>query len=493
VLVIDQGGYPFGAEGKRQLADTLIDIAKNNPELAFDIKPRYAAQERGRIIHAISDHLADYLDDMPGNMRFIETPGILEDIIKDYDAMVSTWSTAYLAALAFNIPMILIEGFDSVDVFDVRKQRIAAAYNHLRKTGCLFHYKALAGQKLDFRYASGSYRESEIYRPEREASPAIVSYLEYLKKNFVLTGLRHIASSSPTVGADSLHNEDVVYKSIHDDDYPLLRTYKYELNSFMQEAVFQNRCMGGALDFSGLERLYRAPETYPSDDIEVYAEILKAEFQSKLDNILNAYFRSAEGMAAAGSDKIIQDYYFDWLFASGQYDMLMKPGLRLLAPESRDYNMARYWLLKKRYLKAYRFLGSFIDLVKASDYEMQLAKSKRLSRTLKPFISGFHAYLFGAYLIFTKRYSVFESINELAVNRSGVLTLFRMKDMNSRGMYGLSRGAYLQHAEYLKQQTGRRANRTLKKRLKSLENIPVKILLRIEHKRTLNLIKRTSS
>jgi len=56
VLFVDQGAYPLGEVGKRQLAETLVNLAKNNPEMTFHIKACYLPQEDGDHMHNVADH-----------------------------------------------------------------------------------------------------------------------------------------------------------------------------------------------------------------------------------------------------------------------------------------------------------------------------------------------------------------------------------------------------------------------------------------------------
>ena len=91
--------------------------------------------------------------------------------------MICTWSTAYLDAVVYHIPLLLIEGFDSVDVFDVRTQRINDAYDVLKKTGVLYHFSEVRDKKLDFKYVDDEYIENDIYKYDEPAAPRVVDFM----------------------------------------------------------------------------------------------------------------------------------------------------------------------------------------------------------------------------------------------------------------------------------------------------------------------------
>jgi CDP-glycerol glycerophosphotransferase (TagB/SpsB family) len=476
VLVIDQGGYPFGAKGKKQLADTLVNIAKNNPDKLFHIKPRYTKDERGQTLHNVSEHLSDYLEDIPDNLYFIEIPTILEEIVTEYDAMICTWSTAYIDAMILNIPILVLEGFDSVDVFDVRTQRVEAAYEHLRKTGCLYHYKDVLDREAPFRLVDEEYLRREVFEAEYEVSPAIVDYMEYAKKHLVLPGLRYrdyIVSDIKSCIAEE-NPPNVTWKSIQDEDYPTIRTYRFEVNRFLQEAAFRNRCMGWVLDLSELDSLYEEAPDEPVADLSAYSKTLRSTFSERFQEIQSRYFTSEQGLRMIEKDKILQDFYFDWLYQTKQYDKILHYEGDLAAPESRAYAIALIELDKGHRMKAFGHLMSFIDQMFESEYDMQLLKQKRIGMSIKAFMRGINFVLFGLYFYKSKRYRVFEYFSGGAVSNSIAMTFFRMKDLNQRKQYALCVESYEQFVVREERRRNARKKRSIKYRIKRLMYLPLK-------------------
>ncbi len=435
VLVIDQGGYPYGAEGKRQLANTLIAIADNNPNMEFTIKPRYVKKEKGKgqVTHRVSEQLSDYIHTYPANLKVIEEACVLEDILPSFHAMITTWSTAYLDAMLLNLPLIIIDGLDSIDVFDVRKGRVQEAYDHLRGTGCVQHYQELCKGPLAFHYVKDCYQETEVYHYKEPSRGRIVDFFEFIKENLIDPGLRWKEKLNCTEAEFYDRFSQLELETVTSEDYELKRECASALNNFMQEAVYVNRCMGNVLDFSALTALYKEeiPETIELGDVRKWIRQMAA---TKLEESRNQFFQSTESMKLIENDKILQDFYFEWLYKKGQFQLIEKPEITLLVPESREYYLARINLDKKK-RQAFRHLFSFLECLFEKDNVVELLKEKRLAQSLIPFTKGINKLYLFYYLVKTKDYQIFEYLNENGVTSSPAMTYFRLKNLNDTGKY----------------------------------------------------------
>lgn len=462
VLVVDQGGYPYGESGKRQLADTLIRIAKQNPQMTFEIKPRYLQSERGQTTHRVSEHLFDYFHEMPENLRFITVPTILEEIAVDYDAMITTWSTAYLDALMVDMPLILIAGLDSEDVFDVRSYRVRDAYQYLSKTGCVYDYRELGDLKTQFKVIDPEYVKKEVYDYKTSSSDKIVDFLEFCKKNLILKNQR-LAPYFNMNAAEFYENFDSLKKETADSFSWYIQTRYLDIfNNLMQEYVYQNRCMGSLMDLSPMENYYSLEGLDEVKDADAFLEKKKAEIENSFMRIKNEFFRNPETIKMAGDDKILQDFYFEWLYDTGQYDKIINCKEVLLAPESREYYLGLIELRKNK-KRAYRHLFQFLDAVFNSDV-LQLLKEKRLAKYLKPFRTGFNKFLFYWYLYRMKKFELVEYLDQASVERNAATTWFKMKGLNLNGEFERCRETYQRYnAIYQKQ---KKKNSTLKGKAK---------------------------
>ncbi|MBQ9003419.1 MAG: hypothetical protein IJ087_16345, partial [Eggerthellaceae bacterium] len=390
VLIAEQGGYPYGEKGKRQLAETLMRIARDNKSIEFAIKPRYNPDDGGKVFHNVSEHLFSFLGDAPENLTLLTTHEKLEDIIVNYDAFITMWSTAYLDAVMLNIPLLLIDGFDSVDVFDVRSQRVSEAYDQLRGTGCLHHYSELKGDITDkFRLVDEAYAADEIYALGKPCAPRVADFMEHVYGSLVIPELR--------IADDFACNEKEFYEKFDslrlvdagDSDYEVKRRYRDMLNTQLQEIVYQNRCMGAVLDLKPLEQLYDLDLSGVTlENLGEFNGGMRRMIAECFSDIRMAFFDSEEGRNAIESDAILQDFYFDWLYAAERYDEIENPVVEhLLVPESREYNLARVALRRHRISKAYDHLFEFLRISESRDV-VQLLKCKRLKARTRPFRRG---------------------------------------------------------------------------------------------------------
>jgi hypothetical protein len=250
----------------------------------------------------------------------------------------------------------------------------------------------------------------------------------------------------------------------------------------MQEAVFINRCMGNVLRMSTLEDMYEMSEPKPEANLEEYSARINESFQSEFLKIQSDFFTSETGAKLVNKDKILQDFYFDWLFATGQYDKIINHDGAMLAPEGRVYNLALIELARGRKLKAYRCLLEFFDMMYSSEYDMQLLKEKRLRKSISPFIQGLDYYIFGLYFMLARRYGLFEYFNEGDVSRSSAMTMFRMKDLNSRGKYDAVIDTYEQYIDNEKLRKRVKRKSRLKYQVRRALQFPLRVLAKREYR-----------
>jgi len=379
VLVVDQGAYPFGETGKRQLAQTLVAMARNNPELSFAIKPRYVPNEEGEHLHSVSDHLYSYLGETPGNLTLISRPTILEELILDYDAMITTWSTAHLDAVALDLPLLLIGGLDSQDVFDVRRQRVEAAYAHLQETGCVVDWRELQSGPPPFSHVSADYANVEFYDTSVPCAPRIVDMVERIDAVLVSKGRVLCGNVQLPYSAFMDRIEQLPSCETTSTECRVGRALYRETNAAVQSLVFDNRCMGFALDMNRVLGFWnRSVEDRSVGDVRgMVAEVRDAGARLK-----GEYFEAHP--EEVGRDPFIQDAYFDWLLEMRRYRELHSYDGRVVAPESLAFDRGMACLRRGRVLRAARhFVDSFDRSLLKQSRELKKNKDIKvlLSRT----------------------------------------------------------------------------------------------------------------
>ena len=401
VLFIEQGGYPYGTTGKRQVAELLQRIARLNPDLEITVKPRYLPSDSKGLLHAISEHVYDYLADCPSNLHLMMERCSVEEAIEDNDAVMTMWSTAYLDAIVLGVPLLLVDGFDNIEVFDVRQQRVDEAYEHLRGTGCLHHVDEVGANLRDmFAYADAAYVAHEIYGVDSPAATRAADIIDHAYRHLVLPGKRIAEDFNLTAAAYPTAFEQLATVDADDMGYRAKKRYRESLNTALQEYVFINRCMGAVFDLSAFEQLRDADvPALQGAELDSYIKDQEAAFDAQYGEAVRAYFESDEGKRAVEHDAILQDYYFDWLYDQGRYDEIAHPSVRnLIAPESREYNLALVSLKRKKYLKAYNHLFAFLRATTDAP-RVTLLKHKRVRYAVQPFREGKKRKLFIALLM----------------------------------------------------------------------------------------------
>jgi hypothetical protein len=358
VLVVDQGAYPLGAVGKRQLAETLTAIAVNNPRLTLHVKPRYVPGEGGEHLHSVSDHLYNFLRDTPDNLVLMREPSILEEILPSCDAMITTWSTAHLDAVALGMPLLLIGGLDSVDVFDVRRQRVAAAYAHLETTGCVVDRRDLLTGACPFGRVSAQYADEEFYDVTSVSAPRIVAIMEaidtaVLRRGLALAGRFQLPCAEFMEQVGSLETREAGTVADRLD-----RRYFRAYNTVAQTLAFDDRTLGFALDLSGMLALW--DRTFGSDASTAAVDGAVREARASALRLKADYFAAHPDLVAC--DMFVQDAYFDWLLATGRRSELASYSGAVVAPQSLAFDRGVAALRSGRLIRAARLLTDSFDV-----------------------------------------------------------------------------------------------------------------------------------
>lgn len=183
ILFIDSGHYPFSEKGKRELARTLIGICKSFPDYELLIKPRFLAGDR-IITHRNELVLYDFVltecnNLLPDNMRFLEEHMDLAELISISDTVICLFTTAFAGAIVQGKGIIIIDGLDSEDIYDVREKTFNRIRENMAGTNAFVHYRKVNeylpdGIKVDEDYKNFLFSESE------QCADKICEVTEYL-------------------------------------------------------------------------------------------------------------------------------------------------------------------------------------------------------------------------------------------------------------------------------------------------------------------------
>lgn len=432
VIIIEQGAYPYGAKGKTQLANVLCHIAKENPDISFTVKPRYLPSESGKQLHVLSEHLYDFIDDKPDNLILLEEATVLEDIILDYDAGITTWSTAYLDVALLGLPIILIDGLESIDVYNVRNHRINAAYDRLRHSGCVVHYEDLYDQPLPFRYVDEQYLGEEIYDPQSPCVPRVMELLEYLYRKLIVTDMRWKQIHQFTFDDLVQKSKEIPLIQVGSNEYRCRKRLFNQVNTILQKFIFENRCMGQVMDIASIKPYwtYEVRESTTSDEITAAIQSLKNTTSEIKDNFFQQHFDMV------CSDRILQDYYFQWLFQNKEYSKILNYNDTLICPESLYFYKGLVLYKKSKYGQGTKYMAQFFE-ISANKECKDLRKDLNIS-----------AYLWkgriGKYIILHRlmKYGAYEVITALdpqnTIYQRDIMLYYRVKSYMKQGLHDMA-------------------------------------------------------
>ena len=442
VLVVDQGAYPLGDLGKTQLATTLVNIAKNNPGMTFHVKPRYLPDEAGDHLHAVSDHLYSYLHETPENLVLIRSSTILEELVLEYDAMITLWSTAHLDAAVLDLPMLLIGGFDSVDVFDVRKQRVAAAYDHLRDTGCLVDWREIVDRPCAFRHVSPAYTREEFFDISVPCAPRVVDLMERIEETVVGRGRTFSETFQMTYPEFMGGVGGIATVASCSEHSRLNRLLARRLNAVLQALAFDHRVMGGVLDMSGILKLWDlrlGPDASEADVDALVARAREAAMRLKQD-----YFESHPEEVAG--DVFVQDYYFDSLLATNKYDDLLGYDGPVVAPASLAFDRGMAEVKLGHRLRGVRHLIESFDISLREPVRI-LKKDKNIGTLLSRADQSLRTHGILVLMAHYRRWEALAAVDVPANPGLEALVFYKMKALVALGKRSDASALYAEYAK----------------------------------------------
>ena len=441
ILFIEQGAYPCGDKGKKQLADLLINMAETNPDKEIHIKPRYLLDNSVKSIHTVSEHLYNYFDRVPDNLVLINENYILEDILGDYDALITMWSTAFIDAMAMNMPLMLIGGFDSDDVFDIRTNRVRDAYDELAGSGVLVDFRDVMDKPLEFSYVDEDFKKREFVNNDEPCSPHIVDIFEMVYDKLIIPDKRYAGFFE--LGYQDFENylDTAKLYNLKDKKYLAWKENFVKFNTLMQEYGYINRCMGNMLDLSECTAIMDNLKVGDKTDIAPLVEKKFAEIQ-------HDFFTDPENIKKTEEDKILLDYYFDWLYKNHRFSEIEKyPMDNIEAKEAYEYYAALHCLKTGRQQKAIEHIANYLTFIVGKNGKTDLVREKRLYDYLKPFVANARRMSLLKYLYENKKYSELMLIDFSILKRDPLTVYYRMKVLNEREEYEKAREEYKEYIE----------------------------------------------
>ena len=384
VLVIDQGSYPYGELGKRQLAATLVAMARFNPQMRFDLKPRFYAQLAGRQTHQQTASVVDFLQQRPANLQVLQQPAQLEELIVGYDAVVTTWSTAYLDAALLDVPLIIVGGLSSDDVFDVRAQRVQAAYEHLAGTGCVHSFQELQAGPVPFTYVDAAYLQREVQDPGTPCCGRAIHAIELAWQACGQPQRRWTRPFALTYEQFVQQVAELATEPLADARASARLAYRVKLNARVQQWAYTNRCLACPVDLRSFAACFALEfdEADPASPEQQAARALQ-QAEGQWQAAYDSWFSRPETLRQAHTDAILQDFCFEWLYEKGRASCIEGYVGTTLATASRALHLARVELDRGNARLACTHLQVFLQEACEGD-AAQLRQRRRALQHLLP-------------------------------------------------------------------------------------------------------------
>jgi|GEM_PF-6497743 len=191
LLFIDSGHYPFGIEGKVELAQLLLSICDRFPTYELWIKPRFLPTDE-IITHMNSIHLYDIIAEqangkIPKNMKMLMEHFELEELINKSKTVICMYTTAYISALVAKKGLVIIEGLPNEDAYEVRDKRFMQTRDGMEGSRALVHYKDVLDYLPNGIISPESHIQQELVFTQ-DVSSKIVEVTEYIYSNFIARG-----------------------------------------------------------------------------------------------------------------------------------------------------------------------------------------------------------------------------------------------------------------------------------------------------------------
>ncbi len=144
-LFIDSGHYPFGIEGKKELAKTLLDICESFPDYELWVKPRFLPGDEV-ITHKNNLHLYDVIQEeskgkIPENLVMLMEHRDLMELIDQCCTVLCMYTTAFAGAFVLGKGLVVLDHLPNKDIYDSRVKVFNRTRRIMYDSGAVIDYK----------------------------------------------------------------------------------------------------------------------------------------------------------------------------------------------------------------------------------------------------------------------------------------------------------------------------------------------------------------
>lgn len=415
-LFIDSGHYPFGEEGRKVLAQLLLNIAKEYPDYHLVIKPRFLPDDTN-VTHRNDNHIYQVISreangTIPGNLIMLREHLDMNMLIDVSDLVLCLYTTAYIDVILRGRKLIIIDGLPSEETFDQRSAAIWKKQKEvMAKSGCMCHYTKVM-DALPEGFTASNERIKEVVKYPKGASERSVNIIEYMWDSFLKYNKFPCIKS---YNYETFQQEDVVDESLTWEKL-ITKRYKNKLR-------FRSRF----IDYVSVD-IAKRPFMLFIDEFEqkglispyTYNELVKI-----IDTYKNEIWIANKDLL--WTDDIDQSFVLLALFENQKYDAVKAvPESEILCSSQYHYIMGRIMYDERDYETAIEHLRTFLIETREKPYA-EYFMDQTVKQVSGEFFLGLSYYRSGD---LDKAYSQFEKC-ELLTNNGHIKAAEYIKEIES--------------------------------------------------------------
>lgn len=189
ILYVDTGHYPFGLEGKQQIAKTLLNFCKEFPQYEFVVKPRKLPDDVDDV-HRNNLHLYRVISDccngqIPENLCLLDRHMNMQQLIDECITVITPGSSAYLDAALRGKGILILGGLTSENSYDLRTDTVwKIQFGDMADSGCLVDYED-AVNYLPYGLKCREEHLNKVVAYRGNVSEKVVDVIEYIYTAFL--------------------------------------------------------------------------------------------------------------------------------------------------------------------------------------------------------------------------------------------------------------------------------------------------------------------
>lgn len=378
ILFIETGHFPFGKEGRLQVAKLILDICRKCPDYTVTVKPRFLPGDTKKLTRRNTDHIYQYIyelcqNSIPANLNLLYEHLALDELIYQSHSIVCYSSSAYLEASLSKRGVLYVDGIKSFDAIGDRQNKYWKAFNEfIADTNIVVPYGDALSYLPDGIVCSDMHLDKALYSKDNIA-PKIVNVMEHIWENYLSRGLY------PKIGSYEYDTYiDCMEPDFNITKKELVNNNKYDILVYDCQKVFQS--IGANLSFN---KIYEVIDEWKGN--QKLANSTINELREELANKINKHIVYNADLLL--ENKIDQAILIKAYYELYQYERIenMKT-LYLLAEDAYCFYMGKLYCDKNK-SDGLLLIDTYFQYVKATTYEeCEIYYPKSL---LEAFLSAF--------------------------------------------------------------------------------------------------------